>query len=269
MIGYESTILLLTTLTLRQIVERDEDRSSAAEQRMNVATQRQLAKHPESFGLLVYYWAIVCVCAAFFDRDEKTTPGMCVDSVWIGHSIASSSCAGGLTGSRSRARPRPPTASPWRRTSHVIMCQMLVMLVLLWGRYCSPPARRLRPERALQQRAALLSAQPARLCRLRMTSKASEPLYGLHIPPRTYLREYGARSLAASDKLTSWFAGSQAQPIASEESLRIGDCAAFVYFDDACYMNQLVYVLKRYSQHIKYVQQGVRKAFAQPLSLRT
>mgnify|MGYP006084799731 CR=1 FL=1 len=28
MIGYESTILLLTTLTLRQIVERDEDRSS-------------------------------------------------------------------------------------------------------------------------------------------------------------------------------------------------------------------------------------------------
>ena len=53
--------------------------------------------------------------------------------------------------------------------------------------------------------------------RLRLAGRPLDTLHGLHIPPRPYLREYGARCLAASDKLTSWFAGSQAQPIASEE----------------------------------------------------
>ena len=53
--------------------------------------------------------------------------------------------------------------------------------------------------------------------RLRLTGRPLDLLNGLHIPPRPYLREYGARCPAASDKLTSWFAGSQAQPIASEE----------------------------------------------------
>ena len=52
--------------------------------------------------------------------------------------------------------------------------------------------------------------------RLRLAGRPLDSLNGLHTPPRPYHREYRARCSAASDKLTSWFPGSQAQTIASE-----------------------------------------------------
>ena len=102
----------------------------AAERRMNVATRRELAKHPESFGLLVYLWAIACGCASFFDRNPKTTPKMRVgwafnclvflrwwlDWIEVTGRVATASFISMET-----------------NATYVIMCQMLVMLVLLWG----------------------------------------------------------------------------------------------------------------------------------------
>ena len=104
----------------------------AAQRRMNVATRRELAKHPESFGLLVYLWAIACGCAAFFDREPTTTPRMRVGWAfnclvffrwWLDWIEVTGKAAATYF------------ISMEMHATYVIMCQMLVMLVLLWGRW--------------------------------------------------------------------------------------------------------------------------------------
>eukprot|EP00966_Prymnesium_polylepis_P322851 7379088-Prymnesium_polylepis.1 len=105
---------------------------SAAERRCNVKTRRELAKHPESFGLLVYLWAIACGRAAWLDRDPLTTPRMRVRWAfnnlvflrwwldWIE-----------VTGKAADVH----FISMETHAANVISDQMLVMLVLLWSRY--------------------------------------------------------------------------------------------------------------------------------------
>eukprot|EP00966_Prymnesium_polylepis_P290459 6709546-Prymnesium_polylepis.1 len=103
---------------------------SAADRRINVATRRELAKHPECLLLLAYLWAIACGCAAHLDRDPKTTPRMRVGWAfnclvflrwwldWI--EVTGKAAAVSFISMETHA-------------GYVIMCQELVMLVLLWG----------------------------------------------------------------------------------------------------------------------------------------
>jgi hypothetical protein len=69
----------------------------AAERRLNVSTRRELAKDPESLGLLAYTWVTACTRAANFDRD--TQPRRRALAL-AGRSTTSSSYAGGSTGLR-------------------------------------------------------------------------------------------------------------------------------------------------------------------------
>ena len=104
----------------------------ASERKMNVATRKALSKHPDSFGLLVYLWACASARAAWADRDPVTTPRMRVrwalDSLvflrwwldWIE-----------VTGKPSSTY----FISMETHAALVIMNQMLIALVLLWGRY--------------------------------------------------------------------------------------------------------------------------------------
>lgn len=103
----------------------------AAERRLNVATRRALATRPECFGLLVYVWAIASARASFMDRAPSTTPRQRVE--W------SLQCLVVLrwwldwvevTGSTKAAS----FISAETHAAHVIQCQMLVMVVLMWGR---------------------------------------------------------------------------------------------------------------------------------------
>ena len=103
---------------------------SAAEWRINVATRRELAKHPDCFALLVYYWAAANARAAWWDRDPKTTPRMRVR--WACNSLVfmrwwldwiEVSGKGSAT----------HFISMETHAANVLMDQMLISLVLLWG----------------------------------------------------------------------------------------------------------------------------------------
>ena len=102
----------------------------AAERRLNVATRRELAKRPECFGMLVYLWAIASARAAFLDRAPSTTPYtrvrwalrcLIVLRWWLDWIEVSGS-------------PSTSFISMETHAAHVIQCQMLVMIVLIWGR---------------------------------------------------------------------------------------------------------------------------------------
>ena len=103
----------------------------AMERRVNVATRRELAKDPESFGLLVYYFAVASMRAAWFDRDPLTTPVMrcrwafdCLVLMrwwldWIEVSDLPSATY---------------FISMQTHGAIVLLCQMIINLTLLWGR---------------------------------------------------------------------------------------------------------------------------------------
>ena len=104
---------------------------SAAERRLNVRVRRELAKHPESLGLLVYTWAMACGSAAWLDRDPQTTPRMRVrwafnNLVFLRWWLDWSEVTGKPTGVH--------FISMETHAANVISDQMMVMLVLLWGR---------------------------------------------------------------------------------------------------------------------------------------
>ncbi|KOO30832.1 hypothetical protein Ctob_013295 [Chrysochromulina tobinii] len=104
---------------------------SAAERRLNVRTRRELAKHPESFGLLVYLWAMACGRAAWLDRDPHTTPRMRVrwafnNLIFLRWWLDWIEVSGKPSGVH--------FISMETHAANVISAQMMVMLVLLWGR---------------------------------------------------------------------------------------------------------------------------------------
>ena len=76
--------------------------------------------------------------------------------------------------------------------------------------------------------------------RLRLAGRPLDSLNGLHTPPRPYLREYRARCLAASDKLTSCSTGWEAvhrpmQGIAvCSAKLGDGEVVNFVTLSNSC-----------------------------------
>jgi hypothetical protein len=102
----------------------------AAERRLNVATRRELAKRPECFGLLVYLWAIASARAAFLDRAPSTTPRTRVR--WALRCLVF--LRWWLDWIEVTASPSTSFISMETHAAHVIQCQMLVMIVLLWGR---------------------------------------------------------------------------------------------------------------------------------------
>ena len=101
----------------------------SAERRMNVATRRELAKHPECFGMLVYLWAIASGRAAWLDRGLTTTPrmriGWAFDSLivmrwWLDWIEVTQ--VGSLA-----------FISMQTHAAHVIMAQMLIMVAVMWS----------------------------------------------------------------------------------------------------------------------------------------
>ena len=107
---------------------------SAAERRLNVRTRCALAKHPESFGLLVYLWAMACGRAAWLDRDPQTTPLMLVG--WAFNNLVF--IRWWLDWIEVSGKPADTHfISMETHAANDISDQMLIHLVLLWGRYFS------------------------------------------------------------------------------------------------------------------------------------
>eukprot|EP00966_Prymnesium_polylepis_P013260 306075-Prymnesium_polylepis.1 len=105
---------------------------SAAERRLNVRTRCALSKHPESFGLLVYLWAMACGRAAWLDRDPQTTPQMRVD--WAFNNLVF--IRWWLDWIEVSGKPADTHfISMETHAANDISDQMLVHLVLLWGSY--------------------------------------------------------------------------------------------------------------------------------------
>ena len=101
----------------------------SAERRANMATRRELAKHPDSFGLLAYMWALANARAAWLDRDVSTTPIMRVGWAfnnlvfmrwWLDHIEVTNADHNCFISMQTHA-------------AHVIDDQMMAVLVLLWG----------------------------------------------------------------------------------------------------------------------------------------
>ena len=130
---------------------------------------------------------------------------------------AQSSVSTPVHGADHRSKHRKPQSDqtfaglchdPAMKTVHKVFIEPIPHLYPATGR-ARDRSRRCRNQRA--------SGSGGLQCTLPSAINNDSSQAELNIPPRPYLREYGARCLAASDKLTSWFAGSQAQPIASEE----------------------------------------------------
>ena len=103
----------------------------AAERRLNVTTRIELAKLPENLGLVAYTWATACARSAWMDRDPSTTARMRV--AWAFNNLVF--LRWWLDWIEVTDSPAQTNfISMETHAAHVIEDQMLVMVVLLWGK---------------------------------------------------------------------------------------------------------------------------------------